>query len=332
MATENRFKPTVIATLAKRAASHCSNPECNALTSGPSSNPAQVINVGEAAHISGANPGSARYDSNMTEAERSDISNAIWLCSNCHKMIDDDPAKYPSDLLYAWIRDHEEKMAKRVGKNAATIRHQYESRHIEELGRMSYRAERLIINKDDMWEYLLIAESLRYKIAPILRRWNALHKNLYTKNIKKIPTKHFFTWFQNKLDEILNIIASIVAITSIELNRACGAPGISGNESDILYACRLCAEACQRLLEWEESVHFTLVDEPFKDVHRHLHGVAGATITRISELPKAIDKTIKNATTPGEHTLTLTIDLPYGWQESVLASMELATLRIQQGY
>ncbi|MBZ2171555.1 HNH endonuclease [Nitratidesulfovibrio sp. SRB-5] len=330
MATESRFKPAVIAALAKRAASRCSNPECNALTSGPSSNPTQSINVGEAAHISGANPGSARYDPSMTEAERSHISNAIWLCSNCHKIIDDDPLKYPSDILYAWIRDHEEKIAKLVGKNAAAIRHQYELRHLEELGRMSYRAERLIVNKDDLWEYLLMAEALRYEAAPILRRWNALNQRLYTKKIKKVSTKHFFTWFQYKLDEILNIIESIGAITNFELNRACGAPGTPGNEADILYACRLCAEACQRLLEWEESVHFTLVDDPFKDVHRHLQGIAGSTITKISELPKAINEIISNASTPGEHILTLTVDLPTGWQESVLESMKLATLRIQQ--
>ena len=93
MAVEDRFKQSVIVTLAKRAANRCSNPNCGAITSGPTEEPNGSVNVGEAAHIYGANPGSARYDPDMTSTDRSAITNAIWLCSNCHKLVDDDPIK-----------------------------------------------------------------------------------------------------------------------------------------------------------------------------------------------------------------------------------------------
>lgn len=87
MASEDRFKQAVIVTLAKRAANRCSNPDCGAITSGPSDDRAGSVNVGEAAHIYGAHPGSARYEELMDSVDRSDITNAIWLCGNCHKLV-----------------------------------------------------------------------------------------------------------------------------------------------------------------------------------------------------------------------------------------------------
>ncbi|WP_328590120.1 HNH endonuclease [Paraburkholderia acidicola] len=70
-----------------RTVNRCANPDCGAVTSGQTDDPYSAVNVGEAAHIYGAHPGSARYDPRMTSDERSAISNAIWLCSNCHKLV-----------------------------------------------------------------------------------------------------------------------------------------------------------------------------------------------------------------------------------------------------
>jgi hypothetical protein len=170
MATEDRFKQSVVATLAKRAANRCSNPDCSAITSGPADAPDGSVNVGEAAHIYGANFGSARYDPDMASVDRSAITNAIWLCGNCHKLVDDDPAKYPAGLLFEWQKEHERRIAEQVGKVAAEVRQRYEKRHLEEFGRLSYLAERLIVEKGEYWEYLLTAEVLRYEIAPVIRR------------------------------------------------------------------------------------------------------------------------------------------------------------------
>lgn len=114
MASDDRFKQSIINTLAKRAANQCSNPDCEAITSGPSAIALESVNVGEAAHIYGANPGSARYDPDMASADRSWISNAIWLCGNCHKLIDDDPTRYPAGLLFEWQSDHELRIAEQV--------------------------------------------------------------------------------------------------------------------------------------------------------------------------------------------------------------------------
>lgn len=101
------FSQTTINILAKRAGQICSNPGCRRHTSGGHSEDNKAVVVGEATHIYGQKPGSARYDPRMTDQEKSDISNGIWLCGNCHKMIDSDEVKFPARLLLKWKYEHE---------------------------------------------------------------------------------------------------------------------------------------------------------------------------------------------------------------------------------
>jgi hypothetical protein len=111
MATKPDFSQNTKETLAKRAGQICSNPRCLKPTSGPHTHPDKAVNLGEAAHIRGARPGSARYDADLTDKERSDISNGIWLCRTCAKLVDSDEAHYTPDLLQKWKRDHEARIA-----------------------------------------------------------------------------------------------------------------------------------------------------------------------------------------------------------------------------
>ena len=95
-------------TLAKRAAQTCSNPDCRRRTSGPHTDDDKSVNLGEAAHIKAAREGVARYDPNMTDEERSHISNGIWLCRECAGRIDRDEERFPVELLQRWKKEHED--------------------------------------------------------------------------------------------------------------------------------------------------------------------------------------------------------------------------------
>lgn len=97
--------------LAKRAGQVCSNPDCRHPTSGPHTEDNKAINLGEAAHIKAAREGTARYDLNMTDEERRDISNGIWLCRECARRIDLDEKKYTVELLHRWKKEHEDYFA-----------------------------------------------------------------------------------------------------------------------------------------------------------------------------------------------------------------------------
>ena len=95
-------------TLAERAGQVCSNPDCRRTTSGPHSENDKSVNLGEAAHIKAAREGQARYDPSMTDEERRDIVNGIWLCKECARKIDLDENQYPVELLENWKRKHED--------------------------------------------------------------------------------------------------------------------------------------------------------------------------------------------------------------------------------
>lgn len=97
--------------MAKRVSYRCSNPSCRKLTCGSSNRIESFVNIGVAAHICAAAPGGKRYDFDMSERERRDIRNGIWLCQSCAKLIDSDDARYTVELLLAWKEQAEAETA-----------------------------------------------------------------------------------------------------------------------------------------------------------------------------------------------------------------------------
>ena len=119
------FSAATRRTLAARAGQRCSNPKCtNPRTTFPHSSPERAVDVGEAAHIRAARRNQARYDPDMTDKERADPSNGIWLCRRCAKMIDNDEDTYPVEVLIQWKEWRERETSDRPhirAKGKATI-------------------------------------------------------------------------------------------------------------------------------------------------------------------------------------------------------------------
>ena len=330
MNSQDRFKQAVILTLAKRAANRCSNPDCGALTSGPSDHPDRSVNVGQAAHIYGANLGSARYDPAMASADRSAIANAIWLCGNCHKLIDDDPDRYPPGLLFEWQRDHERRVGEAVGKAGAELRQRYERRHLDEFGKISYLAERIILEKGDFWEYRLTTEVLRFEMSPVLRRWDALKRGLYLKPNCRVVKADTIAWILDRLAEIQRIAHAFGGLMNTEFDRAWGAPGVSGSDVEIVSVCRLFAEMCQSAITWEETIRFVAVDDIFVELRDLYMGIAGGLIDEAAKVPAFLASNIGDKPKPGKYELMLTLSLPEGWNDAVESALQRATDAIIQ--
>jgi hypothetical protein len=112
---DNDFGESTKRAVALRAGYRCSFPGCGQLTVGPSDeSPHSITNIGVAAHICAASPNGRRYLATMTPRERSDIANAIWLCSNHAALIDRNAAIYTIDSLREMKRDHEAACAESV--------------------------------------------------------------------------------------------------------------------------------------------------------------------------------------------------------------------------
>jgi len=102
------FPAEVKDVLALRVGMRCSNPNCRQPTSGTQQDLTKALNVGVAAHVTAASRGGPRYDPSLGTADRKSAENAIWLCQNCAKLIDNDSKRYTVDLLQQWKKLSEE--------------------------------------------------------------------------------------------------------------------------------------------------------------------------------------------------------------------------------
>jgi hypothetical protein len=130
MSNRDDFSSKTKMAVALRANHHCSFRGCPQATSGPSDESPEAVNMtGVAAHIHGAasGPGSRRYLESMTPDARSDISNAIWLCTYHADLIDGDEVTFAADVLRAMKREHEancadnQRHARLAGKSASDL-------------------------------------------------------------------------------------------------------------------------------------------------------------------------------------------------------------------
>ena len=105
--------------LAFATGGRCALPSCNRPLACEDEHDGQVL-VGEAAHIAGERPGSPRYDPAMTPEERNAPGNLIYLCRNCHRLIDRSWHDYPTNRLHAFKRHREQSVWR--GRTAAMPR------------------------------------------------------------------------------------------------------------------------------------------------------------------------------------------------------------------
>jgi hypothetical protein len=132
MVTErDDFREEVKRWLAQRVGLRCSNPDCGAVTSGPSLNSDKATNVGIAGHITGAAPGGPRYNPELTQEQRSSSTNGIWLCRNCAGKVDADVSRYTESLLQGWKRGAEARALAALGQATTSVEHRALS--VEEL-------------------------------------------------------------------------------------------------------------------------------------------------------------------------------------------------------
>lgn len=104
----NEFLKKKVREIGQLASYICTNPNCRRYTLAPSRfYPNKSIIVGEAAHIYGKKLNSPRFNKDLSSDEISNISNGIWLCRICHKIVDSNNGiDYPATTLINWKEEH----------------------------------------------------------------------------------------------------------------------------------------------------------------------------------------------------------------------------------
>jgi len=109
LARKGDFSEKIKVALARRVGDNCSNPDCINTTSGPHSDPSKVISSGQAAHIFSASEKGPRPNPSYSEEQFSSSENGIWLCGNCHAIVDADDSHHTPEQLYRWKEISENK-------------------------------------------------------------------------------------------------------------------------------------------------------------------------------------------------------------------------------
>ncbi|MFI3137751.1 MAG: hypothetical protein QX197_13330 [Methylococcaceae bacterium] len=101
--------------LSQRSGDRCAFFDCRRLLSADSSGFDDAAILGEMAHIAGEKSGvkgknntSARYDETMTDEQRNNYENLIYLCREHHRLIDEQENTYSVTLLLKMKADHEQ--------------------------------------------------------------------------------------------------------------------------------------------------------------------------------------------------------------------------------
>ena len=323
MATLGRFSGETIETLGKRAALTCSNPDCGALTAGPTVDEIGSVNLGEAAHIFGLTPKSARYTASLTATELSDITNGIWLCRNCHKSIDNDELRFPVDLLFQWRRLHEADVLDRLGKPGERLRAKVKSDHLREFADTSYLAQQIILDKPRYWEYKLTLEILRSELGPIATRWDQLKRGMYVRRATLIPSGEVMDWVNAKMNDNSKMVQAMHPLLD-DLRKSWGDPGVPGDEKKIVAVSRLIGGLASRLLEWEEEVRFSHVPSKYQELVDLFHGMGGLHLVEIFRIPAEIARIFEAENPSGYHHVNLVFTVPPNFVNNFKAALKRA--------
>ncbi|MBD1925444.1 hypothetical protein H6F74_03965 [Trichocoleus sp. FACHB-90] len=321
---KNRFLQNIKQILEKRSGSMCSNPYCQAHTSGPHSDDEKSVNIGEAAHIRGANPGSARYRLDMTPAERSNITNGIWLCRKCAKLIDSDDKKYTVELLYDWKRNHESQVERKL--NGTGWQREIIDLNLKPFENESAASRQIAIDKPEFWEYLLTVELLRAKISSIKKDFYDLKRGLIYRPSVIQDEIHFITWFRQKLHDLQALIKLFMVASTEDLLASWGKHGEPGDALEIKRAVDKIAFGCHSLLDWEIDVHFTIFPEQLESIKEKMEGWTEHFLLEIDRIPREISQVFDNPKPEGTITINLIFEPPKNIQR-VAAEVEQAYLK-----
>jgi hypothetical protein len=156
-----------------------------------------------------------------------------------------------------------------------------------------------------------------------------LEKGLYALPRTVVRLEGYFDWSKAQMDNFSGQITALGKLVSEELAASWGPLGQPGSEEQIYRVCNLIAEACERVLAWEETMRFTSVPEEVAELRQLLIGTAGRNMQRIFEIPIWMTKIFSEDKPSGPYKMTVVFDFPPNWVEEFHQAAERVTRRLQ---
>lgn len=322
MRDPNRFTEKTKDILAKRAALLCSSPYCDAQTVGPHEDDDRVLSVGEAAHIRGVNPGSARYDESMTPEERRVITNGIWLCRKCAKIIDSERNTYTVDLLYEWKRLHEDSIRREIG--AKPGEDEYRKSIEKHFNNESQPAVQIALDRPNSWQHFLVIELLRNRLNKFESSLDELSRGIVLRPHKFLSELNFIDWLKEKVADLEAIVGCLMVSSTESLN----ASQNSDDAIEVLSLVNHISQAFNAILEWETDLKFSIFPDIVESYKDEMSGWASHFIKEIKRVPEEISKIYDNEVVEGKYHVDLVFEPP----ENMVKISNKITRAIQAKY
>lgn len=131
--------------------------------------------------------------------------------------------------------------------------------NLSDLANENDTVKKIAIEKPIGWEYLLASELLKSRMIDINRSYEELEKGLVFQKTKSYSLADFMQWCANSVNDLIKLI-TIFEKSFDELLKSFGAPGVSGNITEIKSAINKINSTCKELLAWEYD--FQSVDPP----------------------------------------------------------------------
>ncbi|GEA13122.1 hypothetical protein [Alteromonas sp. KUL49] len=325
------FNSKSIDILAKRASFRCSNPDCRTLTFAPNSESDKATVIGEAAHIHGARPKSKRYCVDMTDHDRAEITNGIWLCRNCHKLIDTDEKRYSAELLFAWREKHERFVLSELGNSSDKLLSEQQELLLSAFAHYPPIVRRLIIDKPTAWEFHLAAELLRHLNASHFRKIRDLRDGLYIGKTDYVDDDEIIGWVEHRLHDASNIGLPAEKLLS-KLTQSFGEQGIAGDVEEIHHACLLLRDYISKVANYEEILYFSKVPDQAENILELLKDTVSSQVEKLEQIPDYLDEIVSILQKEHSGTVddpvviqkTIVFELPRNWGKKM--NREIAKL------
>lgn len=280
--------------LAKRSGNMCSNPDCRKITTSSNSNGNRATSIGEAAHIYGARANSSRFKVEMTDRERAQITNSIWLCNTCHKRIDDDPQRYTAPVLFRWREMHDAFTIQLMDNSTDLIKWKLNTMEADEFEEFPPIVRRIVLDRPDFWEGELTKELLDYFLLPINVAHTEIRSGCFVPDTYVVQVGKEAAYLRRKMAEAGRLVAGIRAIYTQKLVESWGAPGESGDPKRILHVCKLIERTVQKMVDWEAELEgIFLEDEDFVDVFATLKGAVGRQLAEILKVNEVVAEIVE---------------------------------------
>ncbi|WP_456457910.1 HNH endonuclease [Reichenbachiella sp.] len=314
--------------IAKRAGFICSNPDCRVRTIGPNTDAEKSTTIGEAAHIFGARFNSKRFKKQMNDSARAEVTNAIWLCRNCHKLIDTDDQRFSTTLLFKWREIHESYVLSELGNKTDEIQDKELRALLSKFADYPPIVRRIITDRPEFWEYRFTAELQRFLNEPGLRRIRDLKDGLYLKSQQHISEEEAYDWIYNRIAELSNITEPMVNLMD-KLSKSWGEPGVAGEIDEIHHICLLIRDYIEQIVVFEEKITFANLPDSYKKLQDLLSNLIGSQVLKFESIPQRLDDIISSfkgsSNTNNESEVvkeTITFELPDSWVEEVLDELK----------